>query len=113
MSRLSLVFAVALMSAAPLFAAPAQAEDAQVRVSIRGVDFADPAAVKAFYERVRAAARATCNSSSLTAWGSSEDEACRSQFVRDAVKQINEPVLTRLDDRVSRGSSSAFVQDDR
>jgi UrcA family protein len=110
MSRLPFVFAVALVSASPLFATAAKAEDTPVRVSTRAVDFTDPVAVKAFYQRVRAAARAACNSSLMTPWGSPEDQACRSRFVSDAVKQINEPVLTRLD---QRNSNSAYVQDDR
>lgn len=113
MSRLPFVIAVALASASPVFTASAMAEDMPVRVSTRGVDFTDPVAVKAFYERVRAAARAACNSSLMTPWGSSEDAACRARFVSDAVKKLDEPVLTRLDDRASQKAGSAFVQDDR
>ena len=112
MSRLPLIFAMAMMSAAPVLTAAARAEDTPVRVSTRGVDFADPAAVKAFYDRVRAAARATCSSDLLTV-GSREDEDCRSRFVRDAVNQINAPLLTAANDRASRKTSSAYVFDAR
>lgn len=112
MSRLPLVFAVALMSVAPVFAAAAKAEDTPVRVSTRGVDFADPSAVKAFYDRVRAAARVACSSDSLTSWVSREDEDCRSRFVRNAVDQVDKPLLTAMDNRAAR-KSSAYVLDAR
>jgi UrcA family protein len=113
MSRLPFVFGVALMTAAPLFVAAARAEETPVRVSTRGVDFADPAAVKAFYQRVRSAARTACSSDLLVPWASREDEACRRRFVKDAVNQVDEPLLTRLDDRASGKTSSAYVNDDR
>ncbi len=113
MSRLPCVFALVLASASPLFAASAWADNTPVRVSTRGVDFADRAAVKAFYERVRTAARAACSGDLLTPWGSREDEACRSSFVRDAVKQLDQPLLTAMDNRASLKSSSAYAIDAR
>ena len=114
MSRLALVFGVALITVAPTFAASARAEGTPVRMSTRGVDFADPAAVKAFYERVRSAARAACSTDLLVPWPSREDEACRRRFIKDAVNQVDEPLLTRLDDRASAGKpASAFVFDAR
>jgi UrcA family protein len=112
MSRLSFVLAVALMSTAPIYAA-ARAETPPVRMSTQGVDFTDPAAVKAFYGRVRAAARTACSSNTLVPWASREDEACRRRFVKDAVGQVDQPLLTRLDDRASGRTSSVYVNDDR
>jgi UrcA family protein len=113
MSRLPFVFGVALMTVAPVLVVSARAETAPVRMSTRGVDFADPAAVKAFYERVRSAARAACTSDLLVPWPSREDEACRRRFVRDAVEKVDQPLLTRMDDRASGKSSTAYVTDDR
>ena len=113
MSRLPLVFAAVLVTAAPMFATSARAEDTPVRMTTRGVDFADPAAVKAFYDRVRTAARAACSNDLLTPWGSREDQECRNRFVHDAVSQVDEPLLTAMNDRASRKSSSAFVFDAR
>jgi UrcA family protein len=87
MSRLSFVLAVALVSAAPASIAFARPADAPVKLSLRGVDFSDSHQVKAFYEHVRVAAQAACNSDTLTSWGVREDQACRAQFINDAVKR--------------------------
>ena len=99
MSRLSLVLAIALVSTAPAGIASARSDDATVKLSVRGVDFADPRQVKAFYEHVRVAARAACNSDTLTPGGLREDRACRARFVNDAVAQVNAPLLTAMNNR--------------
>ncbi len=96
MSRLSFVLALALVSAAPAAIASARPDDAAVKLSVRGVDFSDPRQVKVFYEHVRVAAQAACNSDSLTSWGVREDRECRAHFVNDAVNQVNAPLLTAM-----------------
>jgi len=96
MTRLSIVLALALVSTAPAGIAAARSDDAAVKLTTRGVDFADARQVKAFYEHVRVAARAACNSDSLTSWGVREDRECRSRFVDDAVNQVNAPLLTAM-----------------
>ena len=109
MSRLSFILATALVSAAPAgvaFAQAARPADAQVRLSVRGVDFADPRQVKVFYEHIRAAAQAACNSDSLTPWGVREDRECRAQFTDDAVNQVNAPLLTAMKSPDSRKPSA-------
>jgi UrcA family protein len=106
MSRLSFVLAIALLSTAPAAIASARPDDAAVKLSVRGVDFADPRQVKAFYEHVRVAARSACNSDSLTPWGAREDRECRARFVDDAVNQVNAPLLTAMNNPDSRKTSA-------
>jgi|WetSurMetagenome_2_1015567.scaffolds.fasta_scaffold312067_1 UrcA family protein len=102
MSRLPFVLAIALVSTAPAGIASAQPEDATVKLSVRGVDFADPRQVKAFYDHIRVAARAACNSDNPTPWGVRDDRECRVRFIDDAINQINAPLLTEMNSRESR-----------
>lgn len=112
MSKLPLILSAALISVAPVGIAAAHAADARVTLSTRGVDFADPAQVKAFYERVTHAARAVCNGDTMTPWGIKEGEACRSQFISDAVNKVNAPLLTAMSNPDPR-KASAYASDDR
>lgn len=114
MPRLPLIFAIALVSAAPVGLASAQAAqtaDAKATLSVRGVDFADRAQVKAFYDRVKMTARVLCNGDTLTPWGLRDDQECRARFINDAVRQVNAPLLTAMSSPDSR-KSSAFASDD-
>jgi UrcA family protein len=106
MSRLPFVLALALVSIAPAGIASARSDDAAVKLSVRGVDFNNPRQVKAFYEHVRVAARAACNSDSLTSWGVREDRECRARFIDDAVNQVNAPLLTAMNAPDSRKTSA-------
>jgi UrcA family protein len=99
MSRLPFVLAIALVSTAPAGIASAQPEDVSVKLSVSGVDFADPRQVKVFYDHIRVAARAACNSDNPTTWGVREDQECRARFIDDAVNQINAPLLTAMNKR--------------
>lgn len=112
MSRLPFVLAIALVSTAPAGIAFARPNDATVKLSVRGVDFADARQVKTFYDHLRAAAQAACNSDSLTSWGVREDQDCRARFVEDAVNQVNAPLLTAMNNPDSR-KASAYATDDR
>lgn len=112
MSRLSFILAVALVSTAPAGIASARPDDATVKLPVRGVDFSDPRQVKVFYNHVRAAAQAACNSDSLTPWGVREDLQCRARFVDDAVNQVNAPLLTAMNNSDSR-KTSAYAFDDQ
>ena len=96
MSKLSFMLAIALVSTVPAGAAFARSDDATVKLSVRGVDFADPRQVKTFYDHVRVAAQAACNSDSLTSWGVREDRECRARFVDEAVNKVNAPLLTAM-----------------
>lgn len=109
MSRLSFILAIALVSTAPAGIASARSADAPVKLSVRGVDFADARQVKAFYEHLRVAAQAACNSDSLTPAGVREDQECRARFVNDAVNQVNAPQLTAMNSRdPHRATAYAF-----
>ena len=112
MSKLPFIFSIALISVGPVGLASAHAADARVTLSTRGVDFADQAQVKAFYDRVTHAARAVCNGDTLTPWGVEEGKACRSQFISDAVNQVNAPLLTAMNNPDSR-KASAYASDAR
>jgi UrcA family protein len=105
MSRLSFVLAIALVSTVPAGIASARPDDA-VKLSVRGVDFTDARQVKSFYDHVRVAARAACNSDSVTSWGVREDRECRARFVDDAVNQVNAPLLTAMNKPDSRRTSA-------
>lgn len=105
MSRLSFVVAIALVSAAPASIAFARSTEAPVKLSVRGVDFSNPGQVKAFYDHIRVAAQAACNSDTLTSWGVREDQACRAEFINDAVSKVNAPLLTAMNS--SSASSKA------
>lgn len=113
MSRLPFMLAVALVSAAPAGIAFARSDDATVKLSVRGVDFADARQVKAFYDHIRVAARAACNSDSLTPSGVREDQECRARFVDDAVNQVNAPLLTAMNTNRDSRKASAYATDDR
>ena len=118
MSRLSFILAMALVSAGPLAVTSAHAQDArageaQATLSTRGVDFADRAQVKVIYDRIRSAARALCNSDSLTPSELKEDQACRARFVSDAVNQVNAPVLTAMNSPDSGKVSRAYAFGDQ
>ncbi len=102
MSRLSFILAIALVSTAPAGIASARPADAPVKLSVRGVDFADPRQVKVFYGHIRAAAQAACNGDTLTPSGVREDQECRARFTEDAVNQVKAPLLTAMNNPDSR-----------
>jgi UrcA family protein len=106
MSRLSFILAIALASTAPAAIASARPADAPVKLSVRSVDFADPRQVKVFYDHVTAAAQAACNSDSLTPLGIREDRECRARFIKDAVNQVDAPLLTAMNNGDSRKASA-------
>lgn len=72
-------------------------EATEVRVSLVGVDFSQPASTAAFYGRLRAAARNACNSKmgrDLTA--QLQDQACAAEALNRAVARIDKPTLLAL-----------------
>ena len=111
MSRLSFILAIALVSTAPAGIASARPADAPVSLSVRSVDFADARQVKVFYDHVRAAAQAACNSDSLTPSDVREDRECRARFTEDAVNQVNAPLLTAMNNPDSRKASAYAFTD--
>src|ERR1700761_3421903 len=114
MSKLPLVLSIALIAAAPASMAAARDDNAQVKMSTRGVNFADPAQVKAFYTRINMAARMACNTDAFTPWGVKEGQACRAQFVSDAVSQVNAPLLTAMNNTDSnKPAATAYAFGDQ
>lgn len=113
MSRLPFVLAIALASAAPAAIAFARPADASVKLSVRSVDLTDARQVKAFYDHVKVAAQAACNTDSLTPQGVREDRECRAQFVNDAVSQVNAPLLTAMNNDPNAPKAAAYAFGDQ
>ena len=78
----------------------AQAQDmrepTRVHVSMAGVDFSQPASVKAFYGRLRRAAIWACNSHTDDAATVAADRACTTKALNGAVAEIDKPALLAL-----------------
>ena len=69
----------------------------QTKVSLRGVNFADPAAVRLLYGRLKAAATDVCASAEgYDATVYRADRACADQALVQAVRQIDQPTLTAM-----------------
>ncbi|WP_443747932.1 UrcA family protein [Asticcacaulis solisilvae] len=105
------------MLAAAGFAAAASAEDRgadQRPVYSRDIDFSKPAQVRTLYSRLQQVAYEVCRSEgerdpqTLDA-----DKACEAQAVTDAVRDINQPQLTQLDDQKNGRTNSALALNDR
>ncbi len=83
--------------AAPTRSAGPQAPDVRT-ISTAGVDFRDPAAVSAFYRRLRDAAGAVCDSYAANSRVTSQDVACTENALAKAVRELDRPLLTALHD---------------
>jgi len=110
---------IALVSAAMLgvagFAAAASAETVadQRPVYSRDIDFNKPSQVRALYSRLQAVAHEVCQSDDSDPMTANADKACEAQAVTDAVRDINQPQLTRLDDQKNGLTDSALAWNDR
>jgi len=91
---LPLLAAALMVSSAALAQAPR--EPTQVRVSIQGVNFANPNDVAGLYQRLRVAANQACNSEIDTPSARMEDRACAAKALNDAVQSIHQPALMAL-----------------
>ncbi len=111
---------VAILGSATLVsAAGAQAEtfgsrtDDQQSVQIVTTDFSQPAQVHSLYGRIKAAAHAVCTSDGAVDPRTQDaDATCEAQAVRDAVREINQPQLSREDDR-NTGNAQQYAWNDR
>lgn len=115
-----LVLAAAAATAAVCLAGPALAasgldrESPTVAVSIKGVNFNDPAQARAFYTKLQSAARYVCESDpNHLAVANNLD--CVRRNMADAVQQLNAPRLTALLDKTygSGERATAFAADAR
>lgn len=74
----------------------AQPAGADQNISIRGVNFNNPANVDGFYVRLAKAAATACDSYAATGRVSVADRLCADRAVAQAVKTLNRPVLTAM-----------------
>ncbi len=91
---LPLLAAALMVSSAALAETPR--EPTQVRVSIQGVNFANPNDVAGLYQRLRTAAKTACNSEIDTPSARKEDRACAAKALNDAVQSIHQPALMAM-----------------
>lgn len=114
-TRLAL-FSVAMLGAAG-FAAAASAQERvadQRPVYSRDIDFSKPSQVRALYGRLQAVAHEVCESDGeRDPVTQAADDACEAQAVTDAVRDINQPQLTRLDDQKNSRTDSTLAWNER
>lgn len=88
---------LASVLAAATFATEAQARD--VAVSTRGVDFSDAQSVDGFHRTLARAAEDACTTPNRrTLAARRAEEQCRAEALADAVADLDQPVLTALND---------------
>ncbi len=111
--RIALV-SVALLGAAG-FAAAASAETVsdQRPVYSRDIDFNKPSQVRALYHRLQQVAHDVCQSDVSDPMSREADKTCEAQAVSDAVRDINQPQLSRLDDESNGRTQSSLAWNDR
>ncbi len=91
---LPLLLAGLMVSSAAL-AQPAR-EPTQVRVSIKGVDFANQGDVAQLYNRLRRAASDACNSDIDSLAAQAQDRACADKALDGAVQSLHQPLLVAM-----------------
>ncbi len=91
---LPLLLAGLMVSSAALAETPR--EPAEVRVSIQGVNFANPIQVASLYQRLQIAAKTACNSEINTPSARMEDRACAAKALDSAVQSIHQPALLAM-----------------
>ena len=109
MTKLILAASAAILIASPALAASAVPDDqtpSQV-VSMRNVDFANPAQVKHFYAKLRGAAVAVCDSNSANSAITRFDARCVVEVMAQAVKVADKPMLTAMYDNANSGSAKS------
>jgi UrcA family protein len=112
-TKLLLAAAAAVLIAGPALAAETQADAPAKAVSVRGVDFSNPAQVREFYVRLHAAAQAVCDPGSSMPRAFAVDAQCMRRVMADAVKATDKPVLTALYDSSPDASNRAFAGNDQ
>lgn len=97
--NIRLAAASALLAGLLVSSAHAQSDrvPTEVKVSLAGVDFSQPASTEAFYGRLRMAARRACDSNMGRDLAAKlEDQACATAALNRAVAQIGKPTLLAL-----------------
>jgi UrcA family protein len=112
MTKLLLAAGAVVLIAAPACAAETQAGAPTRAVSARGVDFANGAQVRQFYNKLHGAAVAVCDAGSPVPRAFAMDARCVRQVVADAVKAADKPMLTALYNSTA-DSGHAFAGNDQ
>ena len=97
--NMRLAAASALLAGLLFSSAHAQSvrEPTEVKVSLAGVDFSQPASTRVFYMRLRAAARSACDSKMDGDLGAyMQDRACAAEALDRAVAKLDKPTLLVL-----------------
>jgi UrcA family protein len=71
-------------------------EPTQVRVSVQGVNFANPTEVASLYRRLSIAATEACDSDIDTLKARAQDRACAAKALDGAVQSLHQPALLAL-----------------
>ncbi len=113
-TRIVLLSAAMLGVAGFTTAASAQERIADQRpVYSRDIDFNKPSQVRALYGRLQIVAHELCQSDDNDPMTAEADRACEAQAVTDAVRDINQPQLTRLDDQKNGRTDSTLAWNER
>ena len=111
---ISALTAVVAMTAPVVHAgAVAERTAAHVTVSVRDIDFQNPAQVRTAYERVVDAAHSVCDSNSDDDMTQADDRACERQAVKDALSTLNQPALDRAAAHADAKAPQEFAFNDR
>lgn len=109
-------FTAAVAIAAPAVhagEAPANRTADQTTVSLRDVDFNNPAQAQSAYNRLIAAAHNVCDSQTGDIMVQAEDRACEHQAIKDALNDLQQPALYRIADRADNKSQPQLAFNDR
>ncbi len=85
----------------------------QATVSLRDVDFQNPAQVQIAYKRVVAAAHSVCDSNSEDFLVQAADSTCERQAVKTTLAEINQPALYRAADHGNARTPQQLAFNDR
>jgi UrcA family protein len=109
----ALTAAVAMAAPAVHAGATSDRTAAQTTVSLRDIDFQNPAQVQTAYKRVVAAAHSVCDSDSEDFLVQAADSTCERQAVKNTLAEINQPALYRAADRGNAKAPQQFAFNDR
>ncbi len=111
---------ISALTAAVAIAAPAvhagdlsERTPAHMTVSVRDIDFQNPAQVQIAYKRVVAAAQSVCDSDSDDLMTQAADRTCERQAVKDTLSTLNRPALNQVADYAAAKAPEQFAFNDR
>ena len=111
---------ISALTAAVAIAAPAvhagtgsDRTAAHVTVSLRDLDFQNPAQVQTAYKRVVAAAHNVCDSDSDDFMTQAADRTCERQAVKDTLSTLNQPALNQAAGYAATKAPEQFAFNDR